>query len=90
VEKILASRPYPEQAFKACLGVIRLGRNYGPERVEAAAKRALKYKACSYRSMNAILSTGLDRQPDPESSLIKEGQMSLPLHQNIRGQEYYQ
>jgi transposase len=90
VGKILASRPYPEQAFKACLGVIHLGRHYGPERVEAAAKRALKYKACSYRSMNAILSTGLDRQPDPESSLIKEGQMSLPLHQNIRGQEYYQ
>ncbi len=90
VEKILASRPYPEQAFKACLGVIRLGRHYGSERVEAAAKRALKYNACSYRSMNAILSTSLDQQPDAESFPRKDGQMSLPLHQNIRGQEYYQ
>jgi transposase len=88
VEKILASRPYPEQAYKACMGVIRLSRHYGSERVEAAAKRALKYNACSYRSMNAILSTGLDRQPDtPEQRF---GQLSLPLHQNIRGQEYYQ
>ena len=90
VEKILASRPYPEQAFKACMGIIHLGRHYEPERVEAAAKRALKYNTCSYRSMKAILSTGLDQQPDPESSLGKDGQMSLPLHQNIRGQEYYQ
>jgi transposase len=90
VEKILASRPYPEQAFKACLGVIRLGRAYGPERVEAAAKRAIKYNACSYRSMNAILASSLDRQPDPESLPSKDGQMCLPFHQNIRGQEYYQ
>ncbi len=90
VEKILASRPYPEQAYKACMGVIRLGRHYGSERVEAAAKRALKYNACSYRSMNAILSTGLDQQPDTELFPRKDDQMSLTLHQNIRGQEYYQ
>ena len=90
VENILASRPYPEQAFKACLGVIRLGKNYGTERVEAAAKRALKFNTCSYRSMNAILSIGLDQRPDIESIPGKDGQTSLPLHQNIRGQEYYQ
>jgi transposase len=86
VEKILATRSYPEQGYRACLGIIRLGRHYEPERVEAAAERALKYNACSYRSMKAILSTGLDRRDEsPET-----GQMSLPIHQNIRGKEYYQ
>jgi transposase len=90
VGKILANRPYPEQAFKSCLGVIHLSRHYESERVEAAAKRALKYNACSYRSMKAILSSGLDRRPDLESLIGKGGQMSLPLHENIRGQEYYQ
>jgi len=87
VERILATRPYPEQGYRACLGIIRLGRHYEPERVEAAAERALKFNACSYRSMKAILSAGLDRQQD---SLESSGQMSLPLHQNIRGREYYQ
>jgi transposase len=86
VEKILATRPYPEQGYRACLGIIRLGRHYEPERVEAAAQRALKFNACSYRSMKAILSAGLDRQDGGESS----AQMRLPLHQNIRGREYYQ
>jgi hypothetical protein len=87
VEKILASRPYPEQAYRACRGIMRLSQDYGPERVEAAAKRALKFNTYSFRSLNNILSIGLDRQPD---SLESSGQMSLPLHENIRGPEYYQ
>ncbi len=87
VEKILATRPYPEQGYRACLGIIRLGRHYEPERVEAAAERALKFNACSYRSMKAILTAGLDRKQDSRES---SAQISLPLHQNIRGREYYQ
>ena len=86
VEKVLAGRTYPEQAYKTCMGIIHLSRHYEPERVEAAAERALKYNACSFRSMKAILSAGLDKQPDSRET----GQMSLPLHQNIRGKEYYQ
>ena len=86
VEKILATRPYPEQGYKACLGIINLTRDYEPVRVEAAARRALRYKACSYRSMKAILSAGLDRHPDNGEQPRLPG---LPPHQNIRGQEYY-
>jgi len=86
VEKILATRPYPEQGYRACLGIIHLGRHYEPERVEAAAERALQFNACSYRSVKAILTAGLDRQDSGERC----AQMSLPLHQNIRGREYYQ
>jgi transposase len=86
VEKILATRPYPEQGYKACLGIINLTRDYEPVRVEAAARRALKFKTCSYRSMKAILSAGLDRQPDNGGQRHLPG---LPPHQNIRGPEYY-
>ena len=87
VGKILSSRPYAEQGYRSCLGIISLGRHYEPERVEAAALRALKYNTCSYRSMRAILSSGLDRQRDAAEHHV---QISLPLHRNIRGQEYYQ
>jgi transposase len=87
VEKILAGRTYPEQAYRACMGIIHLGQHYDPARVEAAAERALRFNACSYRSMKAILAAGLDRQQDGQDS---GRQMSLPLHQNIRGREYYQ
>jgi len=88
VEQVLAGRAYQEQAFRSCMGIIQLGRSYEPERVEAAAQRALKYNTFSYRSMKAILSSGLDQRRDtPEP---RSGQLSLPLHQNIRGKEYYQ
>jgi len=87
VEKILSTRTYPEQGYRACMGIIRLGRHYEPARVEAAAQRALKFNACSYRSMKAILTAGLDQQRNAGE---RSTQMSLPLHQNIRGREYYQ
>jgi hypothetical protein len=87
VERILATRPYPEQGYKACLGIINLTRDYEPVRVEAAARRALKYQTCSYRSMKAILSAKLDQQPDNGE---QPGLPGLLPHQNIRGQEYYQ
>ena len=64
VEEILSTRPYPEQGYKTCLGIINLTRNYDPPCVEAAVRRALKCKTCSYRSMKAIRASGLDRQSD--------------------------
>jgi len=59
VERIMAARTYPEQGYRACLGIMRLQQHYEPERVEAAAQRALKYNTCSYKSMSAILAAGL-------------------------------
>ena len=87
VEKILTTRPYQEQGYRACMGIINLEKQYEPVRVEAAARRALQYNACSYRSMKAILVSGLDRQQDTGEQLRLP---SLPPHQNIRGREYYQ
>jgi transposase len=88
VTRVLANRAYPEQAYKTCLGIINLSRHYEKERVEAAAKRALQFNTCTFRSMKSILSIGLDRQPERGGQ--RTGQLSLPLHQNIRGREYYQ
>ena len=87
VEKILSARTYPEQGYRSCLGIMRLGQHYEPERVEAAAERALRYNTCSYKSMSAILAAGLDRQPDTAGEQPR--QMTLPPHGNIRGREYY-
>ena len=87
VEKILATRTYPEQGYRSCLGIMRLGQHYEPERVEAAAKRALKYNTCSYKSMSAILAAGLDRQSDIVGE--RPRQITLSFHGNIRGKEYY-
>ena len=62
VEQILKDRPHPEMGFRSCLGIIRLGKGVGPERLEAACARALRFGTCSYQSIKSILEKGLDRQ----------------------------
>lgn len=84
VETIMAEKPHPEQGYRACLGIIRLGNKYTPERLEAACKRSLTIKAHSYKSVRSILKTGLDQAP-LKSTTVNPG----PTHENIRGPEYY-
>lgn len=87
VSQILKHKPHPEQGFRSCLGIIRLAKKYSPERLEAACKRALKIKAYSYKSVSSILKTGLDQQPLLLDDTYPE---KTVIHQNIRGEDYYQ
>jgi transposase len=84
---ILESRPHPEQGFRACLGILRLLRTYGRERLEAACARGLEIGARSYGSVQSILQHGLDRQPAQRRP--QEGDELPLLHPNIRGSGYY-
>jgi transposase len=85
VELMLADKPHPEMGYRSAMGLIRLGRRYAIERVEAACTRALHAQAYRYKSVESILATGLDRQPLPQSALP-----CSPLrHDNLRGAEYY-
>ena len=79
-------RAHPEQGYRSCLGLMRLGREYGQERLEAACARAQSIRAPHYKSIASILSCGLDqRSIDTPIST----QASLPLHENVRGSDYY-
>jgi transposase len=85
IEQILASRPFPQQSFNACFGVMRLGKRYGDERLEAACRRALAIGSVSYKSLESILKQGLDRRPLPEPLPATQ-----PVqHANLRGPGYY-
>jgi transposase len=78
-------RPHPEQGYRACLGLMRLAREYGAERLEAACARALSIRAPQYRSIGSILASGLDRQ-----GLVGAREaIAMPLHENVRGPGYY-
>ena len=71
-EAILAERPHPEQGYRSCLGILRLGKRYGEDRLEAACARALRGGARSYRHVESILKHGLDRvatRDEPTSAL---------------------
>jgi transposase len=60
VTRILESKPHPQQGFRSCLGIIRLGKQYSPDRLEAACTYALSIHGFSYKSVQSILKNGLD------------------------------
>ena len=85
VTQIMEMQPHPEMGYRACLGLMRLGRMYGKARLEQSCARALSAAACSYRSIKSMLQTGMDRQP------LMSLPQSLPVirHLNVRGADYY-
>ena len=64
---IMKERRHPEQ-YRSCLGILRLGKTYGTDRLEAACARAIVARARSYGHVESILKAGLDRVPLPELS----------------------
>lgn len=86
VHRVLESRPHPEMGYRACLGIIRLAAKYSPERVEHAAERAVLTGAASYKSVQSMLRTGLDRKPSEPAPPPRVS----PDHENLRGPEYFQ
>ena len=87
VAELLEHRRHPEQGYRACLGIMRLGRRYGSERLERACQRARSLRAYNYRTVNNILASGFDQlalEAEPEPERV------TPAHHNIRGADYYQ
>ena len=69
IETVLRSRRHPQQAYRSCLGILRLADSYGEERLEAAAGRAVALGANSYRSVESILNHRLDNRPSEQIEL---------------------
>lgn len=82
----MAHRPHPEQGYRSCLGLMRLARQYGDERLEAACARAQSIRAPNYRSVKSILECGLDRR---DANLLGGAASPMPSHDNVRGPGYY-
>jgi transposase len=85
VTALLASKPHPEQGYRACLGLMRLSKTYGAARMDAACARALHLGAPSYRTVQNILASSTDRIALPAAVAPPR----LPVHPNIRGRAYY-
>jgi len=60
VEGVIASKAHPQQGYRSCLGILRLSKSYGDDRLEKAAHRAITIGAMSYRSVESILKNRLD------------------------------
>lgn len=87
IQAVMATRAHPQQGFRSCVGIMRLGKAYGNDRLELACKRALHIGAYSYKSIESILKNKLDQHPLPAAS--QEEALSN-THEYIRGQNYFE
>ena len=85
IEHVLGARRHPEQSYRTCLGILRLGKSYGDDRLEAACQHALTLGTYAVRSLESSLKHRLDRAtPSVQTTL------DLPAeHDNLRGAHYF-
>jgi hypothetical protein len=81
VAKILDSREYPVQTYRACMGIMRLASDYPAETVEAASNEAIDKGTCTYKYFSIIL-----RQKALKES--SEGEKFVS-NANLRGAKAY-
>ena len=76
---VLRSRPYPQQAFRTCLGILDLARKYLPAHLETACHNLLPAKLLTYKDLKSELEY-LTKTSSPPP---------LPAHEHVRGDTYY-
>jgi transposase len=89
LSSIMKSRDHPCQGFRACIGVLRLGKRYGEKRLEAACERALSIGSYTFKSVESILKNNLDQGPLPGKSTSLDEKPIPDNHENVRGQNYF-
>jgi transposase len=84
IGKVLEKKQHPEQAYKACMGILSFSKRAGNIRLIKACKRAHEIGYYNYKIIEDILQKNLDKYEDePELTPIS-------AHDNIRGGNYYQ
>jgi transposase len=85
IRRLIAQYDYPEIGYKQAQGILALTKQYPPERVEAACRRAAQGHRAGYRTVANILKNNLDQNTQPELPLENH----IPDHSNIRGGNHY-
>ncbi len=84
IDIIMRERRHPEQGFRSCIGILRLAKSHGGDRLEAACERALEIGARSYTAVASILKNNLDRRRPQRAT-----DDPAIVHPNIRGPRYF-
>ena len=83
IDSILASRSVEQQAYRSCMGLLKLADKYSAKRLEDACTQALSYTSSpSYKSVKNILSAN----PEPPAAEEETTQKAKGI---TRGADFY-
>ena len=83
IGNVLENKSYPEQTYRSCVGILSFEKKAGRDRLIAACQRASGYGVYNYKVIEQIINNKLDRLD------TKKENLTMPLHENIRGAGYY-
>lgn len=84
IRRVLESKIFYQQTYNSCLGILRLGKQYGNDRLEAACQRIQKAPTVNYGMVANVLKRNLDKRINTETI------SPVPTHEQIRGADNYQ
>jgi len=75
IRSLLESKEHPEQAFRTCAGILRIGSTVTKERMEEACTQAMAQNVYSYSYFSKLLEKNKQQEP--------------VIHENLRGKDYF-
>ena len=90
IKKVLSRNEYPEKNYRACQGIINYKKRVGETRLINACKRADSFNVYNFGIIERILKSKADFIPLEEEQPPATNGNNMPLHDNIRGEDYYQ
>lgn len=86
IDSILKSRQIEQQAYRSCMGILKLADKYSQNRLESACEKALTFTSSpSYKSIKNILLAGRDNPQTPN----KPDKSKTNKYGITRGSGYY-
>ena len=83
VELVFQQKRYPEQLYRSCDGLFSLQSKTEPATFDKACRIATRHQIYSYKFIRKMLENKMtEYEEEPK-------QQALPVHQNIRGKNYY-
>lgn len=81
IEHQAAHRKHPEETLRSAQGILRLAKDFSPQKLEAACERALALRSYSYRAVRTFIEIPAAAPAQPALDLA---------HENLRGPDYFQ
>lgn len=88
IRQVIEAKNHPEQAYKSCRGILNFASRVGRKRLINACRWASCYGLYNYPAIEKILRNRQDELPMEEYADNGE-ERSMPVHENIRGKDYY-
>lgn len=89
VEQVIRRKPHPEQGYRSALGILRLSKQHGEDRLERACDKAFRIHAVSYKTVKTLLAQRMEATPlrGDNAAAADTGHLGTA---NVRGPGYYQ